>query len=287
MTKYYISTGGFKNKHPSETIKHLVANGLTNIELSGGLFEDFILDKLLSFSEEKVDLSIHNYFPAPKLPFVLNLASLDSQIFNKSYQHVESSIDLASKMPSKFYSFHAGFLIDPSHKTLGKEIPYRKTYDRSASLELFLNSVQKLNKRALDCGVKLFIENNVLTKTNLINFSENPLLMVEPQEINYVMREMPDNVSLLVDLAHLKVSANTLGFNKIEFLDQIHDHVKAYHLSDNDGLVDNNMPFDQSSWFFGLLKKDVSFITTEVYSDNIDKLISSYNLSKEKNIFTK
>lgn len=287
MKKYFISTGGFKNQYPSKTIEHLVANGFRNIELSGGLYEDSILDKLISFSEEEIDLSIHNYFPAPKMPFVLNLASLDDEIFKKSFNHIEKSIELASKMPSKFYSFHAAYLIDPCHKTLGKEIPYRKTHDREASLELFLNSVSTLNERALNYGVKLYIENNVLTKTNLLNFAENPLLMVDPEEINFVMRETPNNVSLLVDLAHLKVSANTLGLDKNEFLDQINPFAKAYHLSDNEGMIDNNMSFDQTAWFYGLLKNEVDFVTTEVYSNNIDVLNAAYNVSKEEKMYTK
>ena len=36
----YISTGGFKNMTPTESIKYFNKNGINNIELSGGKYEE-------------------------------------------------------------------------------------------------------------------------------------------------------------------------------------------------------------------------------------------------------
>ena len=45
----------------------------------------------------------------------------------------------------------------------------------------------------------------------------------------------------LVDVAHLKVSANTLNFDAREYLEIFKkDKIGGYHLSDNNGLVDSN-----------------------------------------------
>ena len=42
----YISTGGFKNMTPTESIKYFNKNGINNIELSGGKYEEKIYEKL-------------------------------------------------------------------------------------------------------------------------------------------------------------------------------------------------------------------------------------------------
>ena len=37
--------------------------------------------------------------------------------------------------------------------------------------------------------------------------------MSEPDEIEYVMEKSPNNINLLLDVAHLKVSSNILKFD--------------------------------------------------------------------------
>ena len=64
------------------------------------------------------------------------------------------------------------------------------------------------------------IENNVLSKNNKICFEENPFLMCDANECEKVINSCPENVKLLIDVAHLKVSSNSLNFDKIEFLNK-------------------------------------------------------------------
>ena len=105
----YLSTGGFSLSNGYETSKIFAKNNITNIELSGGTPNVEQLDKLLSLNSE-CNFQIHNYFPPPKEAFVFNLASEDELIFAKSFHHAHTAIDLAEKLGSKFYSFHAVFL---------------------------------------------------------------------------------------------------------------------------------------------------------------------------------
>ena len=63
------------------------------------------------------------------------------------------------------------------------------------------------------------------------------------------MENTNENVNLLIDVAHLKVSSNSLKFNQTMF--EICDPwIKAYHLSDNNGLSDTNEPFSEDAWFW-------------------------------------
>lgn len=78
----YFSTGGYKNQISKDVIKNLIDIGIKNIELSGTCYsKDNVRDlgKFLEFS----NFQIHNYFPPPKKPFVINLASMDECIAKK------------------------------------------------------------------------------------------------------------------------------------------------------------------------------------------------------------
>ena len=41
--------------------------------------------------------------------------------------------------------------------------------------------------------------------------------MGDPEETLKIMKNSPNNIKLLVDVAHLKVSANSLNYNQIYF----------------------------------------------------------------------
>ena len=84
------------------------------------------------------------------------------------------------------------------------------------------------------------------------------------------MKSTDDNVGLLVDLAHLKVSANTEKFCKFEFLDATAKYTDAYHLSDNNGLADTNDPISANSWFWPYINKNLNYYTLEVYNQTLD-----------------
>ena len=103
----FVSTGGFKAP-AYKTVKKLACSGIKNIELSGGSYSINNLKELFKF-KKKLNLRLHNYFPPPKIPFVLNVASSNDKILNRSMDHIFKSIDIANKINSKYYSFHVCF----------------------------------------------------------------------------------------------------------------------------------------------------------------------------------
>ena len=64
-----------------------------------------------------------------------------------------------------------------------------------------------------------------------------------------------NRVGLLLDTAHAKVSANTLGFDKVSFFNDLVEYTQCIHHSDNEGEFDNNMSIATDYWFLPLLKK--------------------------------
>ena len=90
------------------------------------------------------------------------------------------------------------------------------------------------------------------------------------------------NFKVLLDLAHLKVSCNTLN---LDFLDQskkLMQYTDYLHVSGNDGLSDQNHGIkDDASIIKFFENNDLSdkTLTLEVYSD-LDSIRSSYEKLK-------
>ncbi len=273
----YISTGGFSDQKASLTCSQLLSIGINQIELSGGLFDSNQLGALKAL-KNRADFQVHNYFPPPKEPFVLNLASQNEIISRLSFHHVQNSIQLACELGSSFYSVHGGFLFDPGVHEMGSAMANKPLYERSFSLDLFIERISKLASFAKDLGIELLIENNVLTEINHKEFGTNPLLMTTSDECKYIAENTPSNVNLLVDLAHLKVSSKTLGFEKISFLEECNQWIKAYHISDNDSFSDSNQIITTESWFWPYLRKDLEYYTLEIYKIPLIEFLSQKSL---------
>ena len=93
--------------------------------------------------------------------------------------------------------------------------------------------------------------------------------MTTVDEMVEMMDLTPNNINLLLDVGHLKVSSQILGFDKFDVFRKCSKWIKGLHISDNDGYEDNNQPDKKSSWFNNKLPK-VDFYTLEVYSKNLD-----------------
>tara|TARA_E500000178_G_scaffold344797_1_gene393612 strand:+ start:122 stop:979 length:858 start_codon:yes stop_codon:yes gene_type:complete len=277
----YFSTGGYKNFRTEEAVNILIKSGVKNIELSGTMYSPNNVD-ILTKNFEKIKFQVHNYFPPPKDPIVLNLASLNEDVYKKTYNHILTALKTCKKLGSDFYSFHAGFLCDLKVSELGKRVEKKNLQNRDESMELFINRVNEISKIAKDYNINLMIENNVLSKNNLVNFDGNPFLMCDSIECENIINNTPDNVKLLVDVAHLKVSAESLNFEKEKFLNDCDKLIGGYHLSDNNGLSDTNEKFDENAWFWSHLKKNKNYYSIEVYNLSIEEIISLYKLTKKK-----
>ncbi len=273
----YLSTGGFSDKSFTQVADALDPNIVKGLELSSGLYSDNLITDLAQVNK-KFAIALHNYFPVPKEPFVFNLASCNAQISRMSMEHAKKAIRLSAQFGCPFYSFHAGYLLDPDVSDLGQTIKLNKLIKREIGLKNFLNKVNELADFAQSLNVSILIENNVLSLANLHNFSENPLLMVDEKETEFIFSLVASNVHLLVDVAHLKVSANSLKFNAKNYLKSFESITKGIHLSDNSGEADTNEGFTEDAWFFEHIRLNLDYYSIEVYEKDIEKLQSQYAL---------
>lgn len=277
----YISTGIFYNLTPQSAILKLSKVGVKFFELSGGKY--FQQKKIIRFLKKKnFKYLLHNYFPVPKESFVINLSSNNKEIANKSIANIKKSLAISKQLNSNYFSCHAGFLFDPRIKDLGKKFEKVKLQNRKRSMNLLLSRINFLSQIAKKKNITILIENNVITKENYKKFNQDPFLLTHPQEIIKFFKKCNKNIKLLLDVGHLKVSSKTLGFDLLKGHEMLKPYIEAYHLSDNNGLKDSNNEFTKKAWFFRRLKKNVKYVTIEVYTKNLKKLCKLLSLIEEK-----
>ena len=274
----FISSACVSNDKIKDSVLELAKNGFKNIELSGGTnYYDLILDDLIQIKNKyKLNFICHNYFPPPAEHFVLNLASLDDDIFLKTYNQLEKAIKLTQKLNVDKFGFHAGFYFNIPLNEIGKKISKHSLFDREKSINRFCKAFKKLKKT--NHNINLYLENNVISSENFKNFGENFFMLTNAKE--YIELKKLIDFQLILDVAHLKVSCKTLNLNFQNELDYLIQQSNYIHISDNNALADQNKSITKNSELYGLLSK-YSFknkiVTIEVYEE-INKVINSYNL---------
>jgi sugar phosphate isomerase/epimerase len=279
--KIYCSTGGFEDKPFYEVANSFLKLGIKQVELSSGSLVAGVPEKLISLSRE-IDLMLHNYFPPPENPFVLNLASKDIQISERTMEFFQYAIQLSASIGAKYYGVHAGFLTDISVSEIGKTINAKSILGRDEGMEIFISNITILDKFAANHDVVLLVENNVLSKKNFINNTTNPLLLTSPEEINLFFQSVGKGVRLLLDFGHLKVSAKTLGFDLISAVSDMQKWVGGYHMSENHGELDDHLNFDSSAWFLSHLDATVDFATLEIKNSNPEEILKTWKMVNGK-----
>jgi sugar phosphate isomerase/epimerase len=218
---------------------------------------------------------VHNYFPPSRDLFVINIASQNKTILKRSLDQLKTSIDLCDYLGATLFTFHSGFRVDPGIDFRFKTdniVPY------GAAMKTMVQSLVELNKHAKDRGIKIAIENNVLAAHNLVNGENELLTMCEYWEFEHLFREIcSDNLGILLDLGHLNVTANTLGFDVKTFIYKLKDRVFAVHLHENNGKVDEHRCPKEGDWSLEIVDKYFKEIPVvlECRCDDINKLIKT------------
>lgn len=247
----YFASSCFNSTNIKDLLRFCREKKFYQLELNGNLEPESELAARLTIAKDFTFL-IHNYFPAPREPFVLNLASADKNIRQMSIDHCRQALSLCQQLNIPFYSVHAGFLADLQPNDLGRKQSDLPFIDRDAGLKYFTNSITQL----LNDKVDVLIENNINSHENLVNGQNRLYLLAEPEETYQFFSKINDpRLGLLVDLGHLNVSSQQLHFDKYQFLDKLPHWIKAFHLSANDGESDQGLSFSADEWFIKPLKQ--------------------------------
>lgn len=251
----YVSTSCIKGQFSSinELLQKYVDASINFIELgfvSG--CKSFDINPV--FVNNNTRFFVHNYFPPPEKPFVLNLASKNDVLLGLSMNLCKQAIELCSTLGAPYYSVHAGFRSNISPDSLGEKIEYEEVVPYKIAFQTLVESLRTLAAYAKKRNVSLIIEPNVLSEFNLRMGRNEIALICESEEILNLMKILgSDNIGILLDTGHLNVTAKTLGFNRIQFVRDIAPYIRAMHLHDNNGFWDAHEPVKPGSWVFDVL----------------------------------
>jgi sugar phosphate isomerase/epimerase len=274
----YVSSASVKNGLISESVRELAEANFSNIELTGGTqyYEHFARDLFQLKDTYSLNFLCHNYFPPPKNPFVLNLASLNNQVHNSSMDHLKRAIEFSTQLGASRFAFHAGFFVDIPISQIGAGITESKLFDPQKAVDRFCESYIHLDK--FSGQLNLYIENNVISARNYHCYNGvNPFMLTNVQQYNELKGVIDFN--LLLDVGHLKVSSNALSLDFEEQCKKLICLTDYIHLSDNDALEDKNNEIKESSDLLAIVGRNIrqgSIITMEVY-DGVDAITSSYD----------
>jgi len=252
----YASSGAFLGRALADLFDEAAAAGVTHIELSSGVAWQADNLAAVRANRRRFRFLVHNYFPPPERPFVLNLGSADAEIRRLSLDHCRGAIDLAHELETDLFTVHAGFALEPKVSELGRPITGEVRTDLETCYRIFRDSVGALVTYGESRGVDLGIENNVVAPFNLRDGRNTFLLMATAEELVRLATDIASpHLGFLIDSGHLNVSARSLGFDRDAFLETVRPWLLGWHLSDNDGTADSNRPFGPEAWFLPWVAK--------------------------------
>lgn len=268
MKKIYVSTGVFKTKELEEILELAVNHDIRNIELSSGMNYNKDTIKIIQSAKNDFNFLIHNYFPSPKEPFALNLASLDDKIRIASMELCKQAVRIAYSLDSEFYSVHSGFTFDSVGKELGNKDQIKlKRIPMEFAKDQFVANLCELCEYANQYNIKIAIENNVLAEF-AAKESELYLGVTTDDFEEILSRVNHHNLYILLDLAHAKVSNTFLKFDLNDMINRLQERILAVHISENDGCFDQNIKLSRGSNLVPYIKM----------LNNKSLILESYNL---------
>ncbi|UTW67319.1 sugar phosphate isomerase/epimerase [bacterium SCSIO 12643] len=274
----YVSSSCVKARKIKDAVETIAKFGFKRIELSGGTdyYEGYLDDLVELKNKYGLEYLLHNYYPAPKEHFVCNLASLNEDVYQATLNHYKNSIEVSEKLGAKQFGLHAGFLIDPKVTELGKPITKQNAFNKSEAIDRFCEGLSIVQNYSPN--VEVFVENNVFSAKNMENFKFNPFLFTSYEGLLELTQHL--DFSVLLDIAHLKVSCNTLNIDFDTQLEKVFAIANYIHISDNDGKSDSNQMVQKKSDLFKKLKHfDLTNkpITLEIY-ETLENIQNSYQL---------
>ena len=282
----FISSGAFKSQNVERIIELADEFEVDHIELASGCkYNDGMLEDVRRKRGDPNTYLVHNYFPPPKDPFVLNLASTDEQQRTVSLDHAYNAIDLCVELDCPFYSVHSGFAINLTPDMLGQpqlQVDLQPV-DFELALETFKESAIQLSDYAAQRNKDVLFENNVVPPRALRNIKSSPMLMVRADEIVEFFTDLNlPNIGLLLDVGHANVSATSYEFDRIDFVEKTMPFVRAFHLSGNDGREDQNHMFGLTDWFAPFVREHREKpMVIEVYKLSRDEIWRQWEIVDE------
>jgi sugar phosphate isomerase/epimerase len=212
-------------------------SGIYDVELGSALKYDPDLQSAVdNFSGRFI---VHNYFPTPKEPFLLNPATSDPDLLKRTRSFVIEALEFCARNKIPYYSFHSG-VFDATRPDKAASPAQRR-----AALDRMIRFVDQIAPLAESLGVQVGLENQ--------DPNDAPhAAMKDADDIRYFLQRSP--ASLHLDLGHLRVAAHSFHFSAQELSTEVRQRIVGIHINDNNGLADQHLPLTPASDNLAILK---------------------------------
>jgi len=173
------------------------------------------------------------------------------------------------------YSLHSGTAMNHNPKYLGKKQTQFDAIPISISRKNLYDSIVYLSKYSENRNVNLYLENNVIEHYNSKE-ANNRYHFISFKDSDFIIQLMNKfKIGILLDVGHLKITSKSLKFNSKKFVEKYSKHIKIVHLSDNNGLIDQNKILTKKSWFWNFIPwQQIEYVSLELKNYSYNKLIS-------------
>ena len=252
-SKLYVSTTFVPDKLSVE--KALIQCGevsVSNVELGANHIHENSFSIITKYN---FDFLVHNYFPVPEDDFVVNIASEDQLIREKSINHIKNAIDFCCDAGCGLYTFHPGFTINPISSGEGinnYDFKWGEKVIDDHSYEVAINNMYKSLGECVNYASKSNVRIAIETEGS---FRKSEfLLMQRPEEYEKLFEEYePEDLGLNLNIGHLNLAASAFGFSRRSFVALVADYVVAMEMSHNDGQEDQHLPLTPDAWYWPII----------------------------------
>lgn len=285
MNNLYVSTTFIKDGQTAKiALDILKSAGIKNVELGSNHVYESNYNYIKNYD---FNFLIHNYFPTPKKDFIINIASLNKKVRDKSFNQIKRSINFYKNIGARIYTFHPGFISDPvrtnnsqkNYDFIWKKKKIKKNY--TLAFKHMLISLKKIVDFAKKKNVRIAIETEGSFRKKYL------LLMQRSEEYRKIFKFFnPRELGVNLNIGHLNLASKAFKFSKTKFVDEIKDYIIAIEVSHNNGFEDEHLPIKKNAWYWKILNNkkfiDIPKIL-EFRNCNINKIKKSIDLLKKSN----
>lgn len=242
----YVSSSCIGGQRIYDVVRRLAQGGFRNIELSGGTsYYPEIFDDLAALKKEyNLTYVCHSYFPPPQKDFVVNLASCNDEIYNRSIQHYKNCIQRLPDIGCAVLSIHSGFFLELSPDELGHKIHAEVEYDIEEGTDRFCEAYERICTLAKTQGITMYLENNVIDSANYERMGRRALAMMADSSAIFELKKRLD-FKLLLDLGHLYTTCCSMQKDFETEAGLLAPCAEWFHLSNNNAVADQHRPLTE------------------------------------------
>lgn len=270
--KVYVSTINFGFGPLPEVLQAISGPAYSTVEISSGHpAADGSVEATIKYQDDhNASILLHNFAPPEPGDLLINLAEADPAKRQEVIEFIKSRIDLTKRLGSDYYSFHGGYRVSYRFGVRDYSESERMSHDNA--IGIFMTALEEVVDYATEQQIHIGVENHVVAPASN---AQNLIMFGQLDFEDMFKRINSEYLHLHLDVGHIKVTSQSLGYDPKTFITAFNDKIMTAHLHDNPGDDDEHQPFLAKAWFLDQLKElpDLQYACLETKTSGDPKRI--------------